>query len=82
MFTRKFWTDALERAIKSAAQGALTAGVFDQAGVIGTDWVGVASIAGGMALASVLTSLVSSQVGDPDSASITPEVTDADHEPA
>ena len=82
MFTRKFWVDALERAVKSAAQGALTAGVFDQAGVIGTDWVGVASIAGGMALASVLTSLVSSQVGDPDSASLSTEVAEGEDEPA
>lgn len=73
MFTKRFWKDASERAVKSVAQAALLAiGVggatvgFD---VIATDWVYVGSFALGGGVLSVLTSLISTAVNDSETAS-------------
>ena len=64
---RRFWTDAIDRAIQAAAQAPLLAwGVGD----VGTnafdlDWeLGVGFAAGG-ALLSLLSSIASARVGDP-----------------
>jgi len=71
MWTAKFWKDAAERAVKSAAQGLvlyLTGGqVFD---AWRTNWAAAGSIAGSAALLSLLSSIISSFVGNSTSASL------------
>ena len=69
MWSLGFWRDALERAVKTAAQtvvGLLVAGVT----VLDIDWGQAAAVTGTAALASILTSLISSGVGDHGSASL------------
>lgn len=68
MWTKAFWRDATERAIKTAAQS--TIGVLTATSVDAIDWEGgVVAVAVATAV-SVLTSIVSSGKGDPDSASL------------
>lgn len=69
MLTKSFWAQALERAIKTAAQAALALLTANQTGLLDVDWTAVASVAGLAAVASVLTSLVSFG-GQPDSPSL------------
>lgn len=69
MWTLSFWRDAAERALRTAAQSALATLGVDGLGLLNVDWGGTASVAGLAALASVLTSVVASRTGDPDSAS-------------
>lgn len=52
--------DLIERAVKTAAQTALTVLGADQLNVLHVDWETVAGLSGGAALLSVLTSLASS----------------------
>lgn len=59
IFDPNFWVAAFERAIKSLAQGLLVAGLGDGAGLLALDWISVLSIAFGMFLASLLTSIAS-----------------------
>jgi xanthine/uracil/vitamin C permease (AzgA family) len=72
LFTRTFWLDAIERATKSAAQGALLAvgqdvNLIQQAGkavgvdvnLFAADWRTVIGAAVGMAALSILTSVAS-----------------------
>jgi hypothetical protein len=61
LFTRTFWLDAVERATKSAAQGALLAVGQDvlSVDVFAADWRTVIGAAVGMAALSVLTSVAS-----------------------
>lgn len=60
MFTRDFWVDTLERAIRTACQAALSAGVVGGVGLFQVDWLNVAGIALVAAIASVLTCVASS----------------------
>lgn len=60
MFTKEFWVDVLERAIRTACQAALSAGVVGGVGLFDVDWLNVGSIALVAAIASVLTSIASS----------------------
>jgi len=58
IWTRTFWRAAAERAVKSAAQGAILAGV----GAVGfdaftADWASIGGAALGMGLLSLLTSI-------------------------
>ena len=58
IWTRTFWKAAAERSIKSAAQGAILAGV----GAVGfdaftADWASIGGAALGMGLLSLLTSI-------------------------
>lgn len=75
MWTKKFWVASAERAIKTAAQTALALitadGVFSVVDVNWEDGAGVVALA---VLASVLTSVVSSGVGDDPTS---PSATDA-----
>lgn len=57
MFTKMFWLAALERALKTFAQTAAALLVANGAGLLSTDWVAVASVAGMAAVVSVLTSV-------------------------
>lgn len=60
MFTRDFWVDTLERAIRTACQAALSAGVVGGVGLFQVDWPNVCGIALVAAIASVLTCVASS----------------------
>jgi len=65
IFTLTFWKAAAERALKSAVQGAVTAGIgaagFD---AIHADWATIGGAALSMAVLSVATSVLSSLNGD------------------
>nr|DAQ35059.1 MAG TPA: holin [Caudoviricetes sp.] len=60
MFTRDFWVDTLERAIRTACQAALSAGVVGGVGLFQVDWLNVCGVALVAAIASVLTCVASS----------------------
>lgn len=60
MFTKDFWIDTLERAIRTACQAALSAGVVGGVGLFQVDWLNVCGIALVAAIASVLTCVASS----------------------
>lgn len=60
MFEKDFWVDTLERAIRTACQAALSAGVVGGVGLFQVDWLNVAGIALVAAVASVLTCVASS----------------------
>lgn len=62
--SRKYWSDVIERAIKTAAQIAAATLTANATGLLDADWSAVASVAGLGALLSVLTSVGSGYVGD------------------
>lgn len=64
IFTRSFFKDTAERAIKTVAQSAAALLVGNGVGVLDVDWVGVASVAGLAGVVSLLTSIGSGYVGD------------------
>ena len=66
----KFAVDAIERAVKSAAQAALLVIGADQANVLALDWQNVAGFAGGGFVLSLLTSLASLPFGPSGTASL------------
>jgi hypothetical protein len=68
MFTIKFWKDAGERAIRTAAQALLALWATDVTGVLAVDWVQAGSVAALAALTSLLMSIIATGVGDKDSA--------------
>lgn len=70
MWALSFWKQALERAIKTAAQVALSFWVVGQTGILDVDWQQFFSVTALAAAASVMTSLVSSGVNDPENPSM------------
>lgn len=60
MFTKDFWVDTFERAIRTACQAALSAGVVGGVGLFQVDWMNVCGVALVAAIASVLTCVASS----------------------
>ena len=69
MRTRAFWADAIERAVKTAAQSAIGVFVADVT-ILSLDWEQAGGIVGTAALVSVLTSIASEKIGDPGTASV------------
>ena len=70
LFTATFWLDALERAIKTAAQtilGLIGSNVVD---VTSLDWKEIGIATAFTTGLSVLTSIVSSGIGEPGTASV------------
>ena len=61
MFTKEFWSYAGERAIKTFAQAAMAYLGTGSVGLLTIDFVTLLSLAGGAALLSLLTSVVSSK---------------------
>lgn len=60
MFSKDFWVDTFERAIRTACQAALSAGVVGGVGLFQVDWLNVCGIALVAAIASILTCVASS----------------------
>lgn len=69
MFTKTFWKQAAERAVKTFAQSALAVLTASATGILGIDWPGLLSVSGLAAVASILMSIVTAGVGQPDSPS-------------
>ena len=70
MFSAAWAKDAFERAARTFAQGVLGFLVVD-AGFADIDWANAASVSGVAALASLLMSVVATQVGDKQDAALT-----------
>lgn len=65
MWTRNFWWQTGERAVKSAAQALIGLWTLEEVDVLHADWLLAAGVAGGAALLSVLTSIVTAGIGEP-----------------
>lgn len=65
---KKWLLDAIERAVRTAAQAALGIVGAGQLGVLDVDWATVASVSGLAAVVSVLTSIAAGFKGDPETA--------------
>lgn len=72
MFTRRFWIESLERAAKSAAQAVIGLYPLDKLDVLQADWRLALGVAGGGALLSLLMSVVSAPIGEPNDPSMVP----------
>lgn len=72
MFTFRFWQSTVERAIKTFAQSLLAILSADGVGLLTVPWLSALSTAGAAALLSVLTSMGSAPVGEPNSPSLLP----------
>jgi tRNA A37 threonylcarbamoyladenosine dehydratase len=59
ILTKKFWSFAGERAIKTFAQAAVAVLGTGSIGLLAIDYLTLVSISGGAALLSVLTSIIS-----------------------
>jgi hypothetical protein len=64
MWTKNFWKQAAERAVKSAAQGLIGMWTLDGFNVLNADFSLAAGVAGGAAVLSLLTSIVTAGVGE------------------
>lgn len=70
LFTLYFWRDALERALKTAAQTAVALIGTGAVGIIEVHWYNVMSVSLVAALVSVLTSVGSDPLGERGTASL------------
>ncbi|WP_285005179.1 holin [Lactococcus formosensis] len=68
MFTKTFWKDTAERAVKTFAQSMVAVMTVGSTGVLDVDWKNTVSVALLATLVSIFTSIGSGYVGD-DSAS-------------
>ena len=72
MFTYQFWQLAIERAVKTFAQSLLAIFSATGVGLLTVPWAASLSTAGIAAVLSVLTSIASAPVGEPNSPSLLP----------
>ena len=70
MFTKSFWQDAGERAIRTAAQALLALWATDVSGVLEVDWVQAFSVSAFAVVMSVLMSVAATSRGNLESASL------------
>lgn len=63
MWSKQFWKETVERAIKTAAQTAVALIGTELVGIMELDWVQITSVSAVAALLSVLTSVGSDPVG-------------------
>ena len=66
MFTRIFWTEVAERAVKTAAQSAILVFGADQVNALSASWADVGGFAAGGFVLSLLTSIATSGTGPSD----------------
>ncbi len=69
MWTRSFWRQVGERCIKSAAQALVGMWALDGFNTLDADWKLAFGVATGAAVLSLLTSLITAGIGEPDSPS-------------
>lgn len=69
MFTIRFWKDAAERAIRTAAQALIALWGVGVTGILEVDWEQAASVTGLAVVTSLLMSIVSSGMGEKGTAS-------------
>lgn len=62
IFTKTFWMEATERAVKTAAQAFLALDLGETANILTIDWPAMIGVAGGAALFSYATSIVSASI--------------------
>ena len=74
VFTYRFWTAALERAVKSAAQAAILVLGADQLNVLAVAWPEVGGFALGGFVLSILTSVASDAITRSDGPSLANEI--------
>lgn len=74
MFTKTFWLDAGERALKTFAQVLLSVFAISGVTVLNADWTEALAVAATATLGSLLTSIVSSKISSTDTASLVEEV--------
>lgn len=77
--TSKFWTAALERAVKTFAQALITLWGTDTVGLLDIDVVQALSVGGGAAVLSILTSVASDAVTQSDGPSLVNEIAVGKH---
>jgi hypothetical protein len=65
-----YWKQVIERAVRTAAQVALSFWVVGQTGILDVDWQQFFSVVGLATLASVAMSLVGSGLNDPETPSM------------
>lgn len=70
MWSKTFWAQALERALKTTSQTAIGLLSTDGLGILEVEWWGVASVAGLAAILSILSSLASAGTGPDTSPSL------------
>lgn len=70
MWSLSFWKQTVERAVRTAAQVALSFFVVGEMGILEVDWVQLGSVTALAALASVLMSVVGSGLNDPENPSM------------
>lgn len=65
MFTKRFWKESAERAVKSGAQSLLGLWALDGFNLVNADFGLAAGVAAGAVVLSLLTSVVSLPFGEP-----------------
>ncbi|MFR1821496.1 MAG: holin [Lactococcus petauri] len=70
MFTKTFWKDTLERAVKTFMQALIAAAATGVTGLLDVDWANALSVAGLATLISVGTSFGGFKAGDTGTASM------------
>ena len=70
MWSKAFWMDATERAIKTFAQVILALGVAGALDAFAIDWVKVLGVALGAVILSYASSIVSAEIRKKDTASL------------
>jgi len=70
MFSATFWKSTVERSVRTAAQVLLGFLVVGETGVLDVDWEQALSVTGVAVIASILTSVVATGVGDKGTASL------------
>lgn len=67
--SKAFWGDAVERAVRTVAQAALSLITINGTTLLNINWVGLLSVVGLAGLISILMSIVASGTGNDKSAS-------------